>query len=591
MKIDRSVLISPHSWKVRYLIRIHELLSYIDRMNSSDSSEKGKAKAAEEIEETIPIDSNIEEFQKRRTKFQMKRIKKSVEKIVRYLAKALLEPGLPTKANTYIMPDHHVAGESNYYYVMMTIWYVWKYFNNADRDWTFDWVDQLRENKGCPILLGPHRLPPDDWTFAAADRDKVQLLRWYHYGSLLNLCQKGVLDGSWQDREPGLAQKVLRLANAAKMVSSAKLSSRDPYVADDEIFDRLSFVSDELSLEKLKDTDPGVVSSLSMKRVRGRDFTRVLNPGWVPKTEEASISGPWEIHALCHHSRLVVLMKEEKTEQDWRTKEHTHSEAEGFRKDICAFLNEEGTLIPCWERAHDKYRKGWLRSEATSVVATTLVIILYKTRQLAEKLAADAEKASTGDGLSPKSPTDRAKPEFPPVEQTLANWSKYSQKHEKRLIQEILHLGGVMKGQLDAFERFTNESSLQRPIVWKSFRPPRTYHPLMFFNSLEDTPEMYKYTVLGDKQLPLSLPGGDTGVLDRPEDLKSKCRDFRKKDIEEVFEDLDTQNLLFLFDIKATRKIEDDEGFTWEIEPYMYDEKNVKESKENFVWELYDNVS
>jgi hypothetical protein len=70
------------------------------------------------------------------------------------------------------------------------------------------------------------------------------------------------------------------------------------------------------------------------------------------------------------------------------------------------------------------------------------------------------------------------------------------QDHDKRLIQEVVHLGGLMKGQLDAFERFTNESGLQSPIVWKSFRPPLTYHPTSFFASLEDTPDEYKYTAL-----------------------------------------------------------------------------------------------
>jgi hypothetical protein len=526
----------------------------------------------------------------------MERIKTSVENVVRYLAKALLEPQLKTHPNTTLMPDDTVAGESNYYYVMITFWFVWKYFK--DSEWKFDWDEELRAKNAMnrsklPILLGPHCLPPDEWTFATADRDKVQLLRWYHYGSLQRLCDNGLLDASWKAREPGLGEKVRRLANAAKMVSSAKLSSREPYVADDEIFDRLSFVSDELFLETLEPTDPGVVASLSMKRVKGRDFTRTLNPGWLPKTEEASTSGPWEIHALCHHSRLVVLTKEEETKQDWRTGEHTHSEAEGFRNNICTFLNGEGTLIPCWERAHAKYRKGWLRSEATSVVATTLVIILHKTRVLARELEAEKEeeKASVSGDHPPKSPTDPAEPDFPPVVQTLAKWSKYSQIHEKRLIQELLHLGGLMKGQLDAFEQFTNESGLQPPIVWKSFRLPLTYHPLSFFNSLEDTPGMYKHTVLRDFPLPSSLPGGESGVLDRPDDLKEKGKDFEKKDIDDVFDNPETQNLLFLVDIKATRVDEDDKGFTWEIKPYIYDKKYAEESKKNLVWELYDNVS
>jgi len=138
------------------------------------------------------------------------------------------------------------------------------------------------------MLLTPRRLPPDEWTFAAADSDKVRLLQWFHYGSLLKLWEKGVLDGTYNRQGRDLEYKVRRLANAAKMASSAKLSSREPYVADDEIFDRLSFVSDELGFEGLGSTDNGVVATLSMKRVKGREYTRTLNPGWLAKNKEGS---------------------------------------------------------------------------------------------------------------------------------------------------------------------------------------------------------------------------------------------------------------------------------------------------------------
>jgi hypothetical protein len=598
------LLTSVNSWKIRFLIRVHKFLSYIHRTKASETSDKGKAKETEETENSEKAEHPeqpeqpelIEEFQLKRIKFQMERIKTSVENIVRYLAKALLEPPLKKTTKTAMMPDHCVAGESNYYYVMMTIWYVWNYFHDDDPGWTFDWAGQLRGKEGASsTLLGPHRLPPDEWTFATADRDKVQLLQWYHYGSLLKLCENGVLDKLWKG--PSLDAKVRRLANAAKMVSSAKLSSREPYVADDEIFDRLSFVSDELHLEKLRPTDPGVVASLSIKRVKGRDFTRILNPGWLPKNVEESTSSPWEIHALCHHSCLVALTKEEKTGQDWRTREHTHSEAEGFRKDICTFLNAEGTLIPCWERAHAKYRKGWLRSEATPVVGTTLIIILHKTMELASKIASEAEKASAGDGSSPSSPTNRAQSEWP---QTLAKWPQYSMDHEKRIIREVRHLGGLMKGQLDAFERFTNEPGFQPPIVWKSFRPPCTYHPDSFTNSLEDTPQLYKYAVLSKRPMPLSL---DKKVLDRPDKLKEDGRDFRKTDIKDIFDDKGkTKKLLFLVDIKAIRNEKDDQEFAWEIKNHQYNEwtecedeierkEKIKHSKALLVWALYDNVS
>jgi hypothetical protein len=55
-----------------------------------------------------------------------------------------------------------------------------------------------------------------------------------------------------------------------------------------------------------------------------------------------------------------------------------------------------------------------------------------------------------------------------------------------------------------------------------------------------------------------------------------------------------TRNLLFVYDIKATRKDEDEDGFTWEIKSNQYDEKDItgkqiQDSK--IVWALYDSVS
>jgi hypothetical protein len=607
-------LLTPiDSWKIRFLIRVHKFLSSVHRSSSSESKDEGKGKATNDAKATDNSEQSqqlvgaqeidiIDEAQKKCINYQMSRIKSSVEKIVHYLAKALLEPRLVGQTNTSMMPDHRVAGDSNYYYVMMTIWYVWKYFHGVDSDWTFEWARapaKLGIKAPGSVLLGPQRLPPDEWTFEKPDRDKVQLLQWFHYGSLLKLCNSGVLNPSWKGQ--GLAgldleYKVRRLANAAKMVSSAKLSSREPYVADDEIFDRLSFVSDELELEGLKSTQNGVIALLSMNRVKGRDYTRTLNPGWLPKNMEGSTSGPWEIHALCHHSRLVVLTKEEKTQQSFRTREHTHSEAEGFRENICNFLNAEGTLIPCWERAHAEYRKGWLQSEATSVVATTLVIVLDRIAELNTEDALRRKGISAGKDASANSPTDNARPEWP---QSLATLAKSAVDREERIIQEVIHLGGLMKGQLDAFERFANESGQQPPVVWKSFRPPLTYHPTSFTNSLEDTPELYKYQVLRKRPMPLSL---GKGIIMRPDVVGTEERDFDREDINKIFKDKKMRDLLFITDIKAARIDEDNEGFTWVVKDYHYkyfdDCKNVKEKDEKvkknteaLEWAFYDSVS
>jgi hypothetical protein len=567
-------------------------LSHLRNLDESSTRSKGK-KAESHIRKPDESSTRSErEKAKSIEEFQMKRIQTKIENVIRYLVKALLERSLVGK-NLKVMPERKVPGESNYYYVMMTIWYVWKYFNEHFRDapgWKLEWINQtglLNLEKKNPVLYAAKRLPPDNWAFAKADREKVALLQWYHYGSLLKLCKDGVLSESWlQSDLDDFEQKVARLAKAAKMTSSAKLSSREPYVAADEIFDRLSFVLDELGLEDLESNRVGIIESLAMTRVKKRDFTRTLNPGWLPNDAEESTSGPWEIHALCHHSRLVVLTKEENSKRDWGTEEHTKAEAESFRQKICTFLNAEGTLITSWERAHAKVRKAWLRSEATAVVASTLIIILEK------KIRAESSDSSVpvGNTSSEQIQTEQAELASLPSEQSLVRISDAVKAHndqvgrdQKKLLLGFLHLESLMKGQLEAFERFTNESGLLPPIEWMSFRPERKYHPVSFFNSLEDTPDLYNAEMLGRATVPLSL----CDRISSPEELENQGKEFTKQDIAAVL----LKECLVLFDIKAVGKEEDHEGYTWEIHTYKYDKSKEKESEDSFLWALYDNVS
>jgi hypothetical protein len=552
----------------------------------------------------------------------MERIESKIESVVRYLVKVLLGKAL-VGSRTKMMPERHVPGESNYYYVMMTIWYVWKYFKEHFKDvqyfptWKRDWISRtqlanLRKNN--PELYTSKRLPVDNWAFAKADREKVALLQWYHYGSLLKLCEDEVLSESWLPNN--LERKVARLAKAAKMASSAKLSSREPYVADDEIFDRLSFVSDELGLEGLKSDSVGIIESLAMTRVKQREFTRSLNPGWLPKDEEESTSGPWEIHALCHHSRLVVLRKEEKSNQDWRTEEHTKAEAEIFRQKICTFLNAEGTLVPSWERAHAKARKAWLRSEASAVVASTLVNIL-ETEIRDESLDSsppvdnNSSEQSSMEANIPVGSSDSNVPEGGPSKQTqkkpaessslsdqkLVEISESVKTHndqisrdQKRLLLEVQHLENLSKGQLEAFEKFTNESGLLPPIQWKLFRPERKYHPFSFFNSLEDTPDLYKADIIGKASIPASLHDR----ISTPRELEEQSKEFTKKDIADVLALPKKSLTLFdikAIDVKATGNEEDNDGYTWEIERQPHKDEESEKADDSFLWALYDNVS
>jgi len=178
-----------------------------------------------------------------------------------------------------------------------------------------------------------------------------------------------------------------------------------------------------------------------------------------------------------------------------------------------------------------------------------------------------------------------------PSEQSIVRLSDAVKDHnnqigrdQKKLLLEVLHLEGLMKGQLEAFERFTNESGLLPPIQWKSFRPGRKYHPLSFFNSLEDTPNLYKAEELGKATVPLSL----CDRISSPEEMIKQDKEFTKQDIAAVL----TKKCLVLFDIKAAGKEEDAEGYTWVVEqqPHKYDESKKKESEDSFLWALYDSL-
>lgn len=174
---------------------------------------------------------------------QLNRIQKNIKSVIQFLVKVLLT----SDSDTLLVPDTHVPGETNYYYVMITIWYVVRNFPR----WTWKWKESIKEwkeNSVAPLFSkDTQRLPSDNWIFEKPIRDKAPLLQWYHYGAILGLCQEKFLPPSWKDKgHRGLEEKVLRLSKTAKIFAASKLSSGLAYTANDEIFDRLSFLSYDL---------------------------------------------------------------------------------------------------------------------------------------------------------------------------------------------------------------------------------------------------------------------------------------------------------------------------------------------------------
>jgi len=464
---------------------------------------------------------------------QLSRIQKHITGIVRYLVRALLDPGL----HTPMMPDSHLAGESNYYYVTTTIWYVTRNFP----EWNEKWRGVVGEWNGDGDLFKSERLPLDNWTYEAFDRDRVSLLQWFHYGSILGLCQNKIFPKGWACEN--IHEKVSRLEKEAKICAAAKLSSRKPYSADDEIFDRLSFVADELGLEPRDFGRTGTVASISSKRVKQRDNTRELNLGWLTHVDRGSTSGPWEIHALCHHSRLVVSSLEIKDSQDWREQEHIKEDMDSLKQRIYHFRNAEGTLIPCWERAHAKARKGWLQSESTAVLASTLLMINEK--DMKDKLTA---APSFNSKAGPETGTTAD-----PVDTSLE-----SLMVQRKVLREHLYMESLMKDEITALEKFTGEANRMPPILWNTFQPPRRYHPHDFFDSLEDTPDQYR----PEKIKKLSMPASLRNAITPPTEITTE---FNYKHLEQFL------TSVCIFDLTATGRNKDAEGDTLGISLYEFD--------------------
>jgi hypothetical protein len=375
------------------------------------------------------------------------------------------------------MPDNKVPGESNYYYVMMTIWYVCDNFRK--RDWK--WIGPISSQEGN--FFASHR-PSDSGTFRS-ESEKISLLQWYHYGSILKLCEEKILPETWRTDGLGrsLELKVSNLAKIANTAAEAKASSRQPYTAEDEIFDRLAFLSDELGLKPASPNQGPTVASLSMKRVSQRDQTRYLNPGWLSRSHEGSTWGPWEIYALCHHIPLVVFGMGAKVSQELNRKEYAREEIESIKGNVLLFMNGEGTIMPSWERSHSNHNNGLFRSEATAVVASALLMI--NERDVNDVLNLDYLAVPTeSHKQQPSQVTD----------------------YQKSILLEISSVKSMIKDQLRAFEK---DSQLD-PIKWRTFALPFRYHPSSFFNSLGNTPELYQPPLINRVVLPPSVAGHAT---------------------------------------------------------------------------------
>ncbi|GAB1319395.1 hypothetical protein MFIFM68171_09605 [Madurella fahalii] len=449
-------------WKVRFLVKtcnfLYGLQQRCDVVDSAQSEYSSSRPAYCLLEIGV----------------QRKRIRDCINLVVQYLVEALLSPG----SDVALKPDTFVRGDSNYYYVMLTIWYV---AQNLEQ--TGEPIDRWNLVQAKVEELHKY-LPHDNWNFQSADRSKVTLLKWYHYASILSLHCQGLLPlpETWERAE--LEAKVARLEVAARVTSATQLSSKRPYQVEDEIFDRMTLIVDELGFN-YANCNVRKIASFSVRRITQRTATRAINPGWYPSHEDHPTSAPWEVHALCHHSRLMVLS----LDPDW---EQWSEEVETIKDQLGHFLNTEGTLVACWERAYSKASRGWLRSETTAVVASTVIDLLAHQ-------------------IGPGKPTEGL------------------QVGKQEISDPISIAGNVFRGEFQQPGKTLGEASSPPPIDWMTvFAPPKKYHPDAFVQSLSDTRYVYRKKVL---QKRIAIPS----TLERfkSENPLNFTRETLQKDLEE----------------------------------------------------------
>ncbi|KAH8904689.1 hypothetical protein BR93DRAFT_970622 [Coniochaeta sp. PMI_546] len=476
-------------WKIRFLVQLHNFLASLTNKHRQ-------------------FHVVLDDDQKEALRSVTARIKDAVEGVTRFLTESLLRPRARSpQQQPLLMPDNFVEGESNYYYVLPTIYYVHKHME------TLFPANSLRGPVTKWELSAQERLPEDSFNFDRCDRDKVVFLKWYHYASLLKLHQAKV-DFSRQEqsqqappkdevlepivlKQDVLEQKVRNLCRAAKVASSTRLTSRRPYEADDEIFDRLALLGPEL---KFTDTSDTLIETLSKEHIKQRSFTTNLNPGWRKQYDHRARTGPWEIYALCHHSRLMVMSVDMNAKEDDAGGTPVEYEVEKFEQlktRLCHFLNSEGTVVPCWERAYGNASRGWLRSEATAIVAYTLVNINDKLLSLTtadEMNRSPSRRSSWNRENTPAGPRHRSS------QQSLGSSETVYREQMMKDMNEIRDSWRYALHKVETLEGTRAQEAQSQSERWLGvFEPPAKYHPEGFVESLRDTPWIYNGPMLASR--------------------------------------------------------------------------------------------
>ena len=340
-------------------------------------------------------------------------------------------------------------------------------------------------------------------------RVRTAMLEWLHHESILSLqqdCLSGtVIPSAWHtDSNLKTAENSRR---AAKTELVRRIASAEPYRPDDEVADRLAFLAQEMWPE-LDEAEQ--IANRITRRIQEREMTRAIDLCHFDPGHERSDEGPWEVHALCHHSRFAVAIQKMCDARHGARKE-TEEQVEHYRKKFYPFLTSEASLTPCWERNNSSARRGFLRSEATAVLGSTLIDMCRTDMEFFREQRHPGPPSTVGRRPSftvvgPGSDVGRSASiggdgPFPGLDKS----DTYAARAYLREKGEKVDTNDLLLRQLETLEQIARKKGLERQIDYLQFRPPQRYHPEEFFNSLDDTPELYEDAAIKERELKMPI--------------------------------------------------------------------------------------
>lgn len=520
-------ILTPHSWKIRFLVKVDQLLysvvrAAVNALRERRDDRTPSLQAQCDHDTLMSAPATGERWYKgsdddiRVAEATIRRIRHVVGETMAYIVEALLKK---TPTRVILLPDA-AAGDLSYYYVMITICYVARRYPKA----RWCWQDELEQDKpqdatqtprasadwGLSALashLPSRRTSPGLHRSHAGTRVRTAMLEWLHHESVLSLFHQDspsrpVIPSEWL-----LGDTLMWVENsrqAAKTELMRKIAYAHSYRPDDEVEDRLAFLADEMW--------PGQAEARQMadrvtRRIEEREVTRTIELCHFDPGQQRSAEGPWELHALCHHSRFVVAAQ--KTYMGRReSREVTEERVEHYRQRLYPFFTSEASLTPSWERDSSSARRGFFTSEATAIVGSTLIEICYADmesfrrqerinspwtggRRTSITVVGPGSDAGGGASVVGDGP-------FMGVGGTDTLMAR-------AYLREKADTDDLLLRQLETLVAVTMQKDLGTGIDYLQFRPPHRYHPAEFFNSLDDTPELYEDAALKERELKMPI--------------------------------------------------------------------------------------